>query len=259
MARAGEFLRPTNKSPDRPLYPHEMESYPTKPPRYLIVNADDLGASAAINRGVLEAHTLGVVTSASLMVDMPAAEHFAVRRGQVPDLSVGLHATLTSEDGELLLEPGACRAELDRQLTCFEELLGRAPTHLDSHHNVHLEQPLDDIFLAVARERQVPLRAFSAARYFADFYAQWDEETHLEQVSVEMLAEMLETEVGPGVTEIGCHPGYAGDGFESSYLCEREAEVRTLCDPRVAARIDELGITLTSFAELPRIIGDAGK
>lgn len=222
--------------------------------RYLIVNADDLGASASINRGVLEAHVHGVVTSASLMVDMPAAEEFASRSEQVPELSVGLHVTLTREDGELQFEKGACRVELERQLARFEELLGRAPTHLDSHHNVHLEQPLSDIFLAVARERRLPLRDFSGVRYFADFYGQWDEETHLEQVSVEMMREMLETEVRPGgVTEFGCHPGYAGDGFESSYLREREAELRTLCDPLVAARIDELGITLTSFAELPRI------
>jgi chitin disaccharide deacetylase len=232
-------------------------SYPTKPTRHLIVNADDLGASAGINTGVLEAHTHGVVTSASLMVDMPAAEEFAACRQQAPDLSVGLHVTLTSEGGELLFETGACRGELERQLTRFEELLGRAPTHLDSHHNVHLEQPLSDIFLAVASERRLPLRAFSAARYFADFYGQWDDgETHLEQVSVQMLGEMLETEVGPGVTEIGCHPGYAGHGFESSYLREREAEVRTLCDPRVAARIEELGIALRSFAELSCIDGD---
>lgn len=225
-----------------------------EPTRYLIVNADDLGASADINRGVLEAHTHGVVTSASLMVDMPAAGEFAARRQQFPGLSVGLHATLTSEGGELLFGEGACRGELERQLNRFEQLLGRAPTHLDSHHNVHLEPPLSDIFLAVARERHMPLRAFSAARYFADFYGHWDDgETHLEQVSVEVLGEMLETEVGAGITEFGCHPGYAGGGFESSYLREREAEVRTLCDPRVAARIGELGITLTSFAELPRI------
>jgi predicted glycoside hydrolase/deacetylase ChbG (UPF0249 family) len=190
------------------------------------------------------------------MIDMPAAEDFAARRHQFPHLSVGLHVTLTSEDGELLLEPEACRAEVNRQLTRFEHLLGRVPTHLDSHHNVHLEQPLDEIFLAIARERRVPLRAFSAARYFADFYGQWGEETHLEQVSVATLNGMLETEIGPGVTELGCHPGYAGDGFESSYLHEREAEVRTLCDPRVVARIDELGITLTSFAELPSIAGE---
>ena len=56
--------------------------------------------------------------------------------------------------------------------------------------------------------------------------------------------------------EIGCHPGYAGHGFESSYLREREAEVRTLCDPLVPARLDELGILLTSFAELSLIAGD---
>jgi predicted glycoside hydrolase/deacetylase ChbG (UPF0249 family) len=240
------------------LVPVEM-SDSTKPTRYVIVNADDLGASAGINLGVLEAHTRGVVTSASLMVDVPAAAEFAERCQEFPDLSVGLHATLTSEGGELRFVAGACRGELERQLDRFEQLLGRAPTHLDSHHNVHLEPPLSEIFLTVARERNMPLRAFSAARYFADFYGQWDDgETHLEQVSVETLGEMLEAEVGPGVTEIGCHPGYAGDGFESSYLREREAEVRTLCDPLVAARIDELGIALTSFAELPRIVGGMG-
>ena len=36
--------------------------------KYLIVNADDFGASAGVNRGILECHTRGVVTSTSLMV-----------------------------------------------------------------------------------------------------------------------------------------------------------------------------------------------
>ena len=36
--------------------------------RAVIVNADDFGQSAGINRGVIEAHERGVVTSASLMV-----------------------------------------------------------------------------------------------------------------------------------------------------------------------------------------------
>jgi chitin disaccharide deacetylase len=221
------------------------------PARYLIVNADDLGASAGINRGVREACERGIVTSASLMVDMPAAEEFAEGPTEASELSVGLHVTLTSEGGELLFEPERCRAELERQLERFERLLGRPPTHLDSHHNVHFERELREVFLAVAREREVPLRGFSAARYFADFYGQWDDgETHLEQVSVEMLGEMLAREVGPGVTEFGCHPGYAGDGFESSYLREREAELQTLCDPAVRERVDELGIRLVSFAEL---------
>ena len=41
--------------------------------RYLIVNADDFGQSPGINRGVIEAHENGIVTSASLMVRWPAA------------------------------------------------------------------------------------------------------------------------------------------------------------------------------------------
>jgi chitin disaccharide deacetylase len=207
--------------------------------RYLIVNADDLGASAGVNRGILESCERGIVTSASLMVDMPGAEEFASRRHEVPQLSVGLHATLTSEDGELTIERSESRAELERQLERFEELLGGPPTHLDSHHNVHLElASVGEVFAAVAAALGVPLRARSAARYYADFYGQWDDgESHPELVSVESLFGVLEGEVGPGVTELGCHPGYPGDGFESSYLLEREAEVRTLCDPRVRERV----------------------
>jgi len=41
--------------------------------KYLIVNADDFGQSTGINRGIIEAHERGVVTSASLMVRWPAA------------------------------------------------------------------------------------------------------------------------------------------------------------------------------------------
>ena len=107
------------------------------------------------------------------------------------------------------------------------------------------------MFVAIARERGLPLRGFSPARYFADFYGQWDGETHVEQVSVETLQrDARRPRSGPGVTELGCHPGYTGDGFESSYLIEREAELRTLCDPAIRARVNELGITLIGFAEL---------
>lgn len=62
----------------------------------LIVNADDLGYATEINRGILEAHERGAVTSASLMVDRPAAEHGAAIARRTPRLSVGLHSVLTS-------------------------------------------------------------------------------------------------------------------------------------------------------------------
>jgi hypothetical protein len=45
--------------------------------RLLIVNADDLGCSRGVNRGIIEAHERGIVTSASLMVNRPAASEAA--------------------------------------------------------------------------------------------------------------------------------------------------------------------------------------
>ena len=50
----------------------------------LIVNADDLGFTAGINRGILEAHKRGIVTSTSLMVDRPGAEDGAEIAGARP-------------------------------------------------------------------------------------------------------------------------------------------------------------------------------
>ena len=40
--------------------------------RRLIVNADDFGFTSGVNRAIVEAHTRGVVTSATLMANGPA-------------------------------------------------------------------------------------------------------------------------------------------------------------------------------------------
>ena len=61
---------------------------------------------------------------------------------------------------------------------------------------------------------------------------------------------MLAVEIGPGATELGCHPGYVASDFRSSYSSEREVELRTLCDPAVSRAIEELGITLIDFRDL---------
>ena len=45
-----------------------------KPARRLIVNADDFGRSSSINQAVIRAHREGILTTASLMVNEPAAD-----------------------------------------------------------------------------------------------------------------------------------------------------------------------------------------
>ncbi len=66
--------------------------------RFLIFNADDFGASTGVNRGILECHTRGVVTSASLMVTGRAAREAVAMSRDHPGLSVGLHWDVWGED-----------------------------------------------------------------------------------------------------------------------------------------------------------------
>jgi predicted glycoside hydrolase/deacetylase ChbG (UPF0249 family) len=218
--------------------------------RYLVVNADDFGACSGVNRGIVEAHRRGIVTSASLMVGLPGSEEAASLAGECRDLSVGLHVSFGDRS-----EPGACRTALDEQLVRFGDLLQRRPTHLDSHHHVHTLPGLLPHFRETAEHYGIPLRECSGVRYCSRFYGQWAGETHPEQVSVTGLIRILEAEVGDGVTELACHPGYPDPALASSYADERELELRTLCDGRVRRFLDSCGIALVGFGELSRLLG----
>jgi predicted glycoside hydrolase/deacetylase ChbG (UPF0249 family) len=224
--------------------------------KYLIVNGDDFGASRGINRGVIEAHARGILTSTSLMVHRPCSEEAARLSRDWPQLGVGLHIDLSGRretpSGDRP-DPEGWRAELFRQLHRFRELTGRLPTHLDSHRNVHRDPRLLPHFVELARRYHLPLREHSPVRYLAKFYGQWDGESHLEQVSIGSLRQLLETEVGEGFTELSCHPGYVDPGYPSGYSAEREAELRTLCDPAARAALEERQVRLISFRDFANL------
>jgi predicted glycoside hydrolase/deacetylase ChbG (UPF0249 family) len=222
---------------------------------YLIVNGDDFGASRGVNRGIVEAHQEGILTSTSLMVDMPASEEASRLARETPDLSVGLHVALTGESDTGRShwgEADRCRAELARQLERFEKLTGELPTHLDAHHNVQRDPRLLPHFLELAEGLRLPLREHSPVRCFSKFYGQWGGESHPEQISVESLLRMIE-EFTTGCSELSCHPGYVDADLRSSYSEERELELQALSDPSVAAKLGALGVRLIGFRDLGAI------
>jgi predicted glycoside hydrolase/deacetylase ChbG (UPF0249 family) len=68
-----------------------------------VVNADDLGFTSGVNRGIVKAHTDGLVTSATLMANGPAFCEVKELAKQFPKLSIGCHVVLI--DGEPVLPP----------------------------------------------------------------------------------------------------------------------------------------------------------
>lgn len=227
--------------------------------RLLIVNADDFGCSSGVNRGIVEAHERGIVTSASLMVNRPAAPDAAEYAREHPELAVGLHVELRRWRvrrrpwslvwSERALQRVVAR-DLALQLERFRALMGRDPTHLDSHQHRHRAEALRPIFLSLARELRVPLRHYDPRiRFNGAFYGHdgLGRPKH-DAITPDALVDLL-VDVPAGITELCSHPGYT-EGLTIWYREERVREVRTLCDPRVRETIERLGIMLISFDQL---------
>ena len=228
--------------------------------RRLIVNADDLGLSPGVNRGVAHGHEKGIVTSASLMVRGSAAYAAAAYARTRPLLSVGLHVDIAESRWEAggwitayelipLDNATAVAAEVDRQLERFMALVGREPTHLDSHQHVHRAEPVSSILRERGRRLGIPVREQNAGiRHLGGFYGQGGKGAPWPQgVGVDALCRLLRS-LPEGTTELSCHPGLGND-TGSAYGTERGLEAATLCDPRVRATLHSERIELSSFAQ----------
>ena len=137
--------------------------------RRLIVNADDFGLTSGVNRGIVEAHQHGLVTSSTLMAGGAAFENAIALAKQTPRLSVGCHVLLV--DGPPVLDLSkvstlafansgtpqfresivtfACRAagrrldeaQIEAEIAAQIQKLqsaGIQVSHLDSHKHTHM-------------------------------------------------------------------------------------------------------------------------
>jgi chitin disaccharide deacetylase len=228
----------------------------------LIVNADDFGLSAGVNRGIITAHERGIVTSTSLMVRYPAADEAVAYARHRRQLSVGLHFDIgeweATKDREWRAiyqvvdryDALAVRRELSKQLERYRKLTGEDPTHLDSHQHVHRAEPAKSELLRVAEKLGVPLRHFDPrVGYCGYFYGHTAEGwSYPEGISSQALQTIFAT-LKPGITEVGCHPS---DDLElpSAYRNERVIEVATLTDPAIRGTLERLQIQLCSFNDI---------
>lgn len=248
----------------------------------LIVNADDFGRSPGIDRGVLRAHREGIVTSTTFMANAPQAESGAKLVRATPSLDVGVHLVLTyarpltdpARIPSLVRPDGAFyrptelldrRIDRDDALTEYRaqyartrELIGREPTHIDTHHWVHDHPALSRAVLELARETGAAARTHTPEQrdeYRAKGVRTPDHFTrefqHPGNIDVGFLLALL-GRIEDGVTELMCHPGEADADLvaTSAYARERPIELETLTDARVRAALERQRISLTTFAAL---------
>lgn len=151
--------------------------------RNLIVNADDLGWTPGVNRGIAEAHRNGIVTSASLLANGSAFEDGVKTARDFPRLGVGVHLNLSdgkpaapavqvksllNERGEFCGGPEALLFRLTAKRLDVNEVEkewsaqidrvrgeGIHPTHLDGHKHVQMLPGLFGIALRLAKKHGI--------------------------------------------------------------------------------------------------------
>jgi predicted glycoside hydrolase/deacetylase ChbG (UPF0249 family) len=225
--------------------------------KFLIINADDFGYGRGVTRAIAELHDLGVVTSASLMVNTPSTTDAVALAAARPRLSLGLHVNFTNEAQRLVEfdDPEVCRRELRRQFDHFVALTGRPPTHLDSHQHVHRRPRCQPSFLELALEYGLPLRDRPPVTFKGGFYGQWEYGVSQQaKVSFEALTSIVSTELPHGIYELAVHPGYHDPAADYVYHRDREWERETLSDPRLPALLRDHGVELISYLDLERAV-----
>jgi predicted glycoside hydrolase/deacetylase ChbG (UPF0249 family) len=248
--------------------------------RRLIVNADDFNLTTGVTRGILEAHRSGIVTSTTVMVNLPGVQQSRDLAQACPLLGLGLHLNLTfgppvlpsgyvpslvdgaghfvRDHGRLREagDPSEVREELAAQVEKFRATFGHFPSHLDTHHHIHRHPRVFEAVIDLASGLAVPVRAVTP------------EMTGRIRGGCLPAVDRAEGDVGPepywtterllaflaslqdGVTEIICHPGYADAALSaSSYCAQREGELRALCDPAVRDALEAADIRRITYAD----------
>ena len=148
--------------------------------KQVIINADDFGYSLAVNRGVIKAFKDGMVSSTTLMANMPGCQEAIQLAKENPTLGVGCHLnitagkplttakTLVDENGEFYHLPGyeAHRETMDPE-EIYQEWCAQVDylleqgiklTHLDSHHHTHSFAENLEITERISAKYQLPVR-----------------------------------------------------------------------------------------------------
>lgn len=241
----------------------------------LIINADDFGLTYGVTRGIYDAIRRGVVTSTTMMVNTWATAYAADLAREDPDLAVGLHinvslgapltqcpsllrngrfvkpAALGSDD---VYDEAQLEQEVNAQYERFVELVGRRPTHIDSHLYAH--QKLGKVrraVVALAERHGLPVRdadtaLWRAPRFEGNFKV-------LPGEDLPELTEKFERLIGNlqdhRCAELMVHPAWVDALLlkNSSYNIQRACEHSVLTDPNSRAYLRRLAVELVSFKE----------
>lgn len=251
----------------------------------LIIRADDIGYSEAVNYGIQKAVKDGMVRSAGLMPNMPYAEHgldllkgLDVCIGQHTNICLGkpcadpsLIPSMVDENGELkssreyrealkngnefvVLEEAVI--EVEAQYRKFRELTGMEPAYFEAHAvaSTNLFRALE----IVSRKYGLPLMEMSFDGSPTHFNGKPINVLPMGSMmpdydAYECLKDGILNHAREDMPNVGVfHPGYLDDYLlnHSSLTVNRTKETAMLCDPEMEKWLDEHNVKRIKYTDL---------
>jgi hopanoid biosynthesis associated protein HpnK len=149
----------------------------------VIINADDFGLVQGVNEGIVKAHQEGILTSATLMANMPGFDQAVEIARANPELGVGVHLnilrgqpispaqkveSLLSREHRFIPSVATLLRRMALKRVSFDEVerefraqmervqgAGIDPSHIDSEKHIHLIRPFFRIVLKLAKEYKI--------------------------------------------------------------------------------------------------------
>ena len=207
-----------------------------RPPRRLIITADDYGYWPSYNEGILAAIEAGAVNSVSAMVDREYCDPAPLLESGV---EVGLHLEFEGRWGPRSGAPA--RTNLRVQIDRFTDLFHRWPAYIDGHQHCHARPELATPVFQAAQQMKVPVRSVNPD------HRQWLRERGVATPDL-LIGRMRSSDpaeppelrrLPAGVTEWMTHPGYPDPESGSEYDLARREDLDEILRAHVRERFDK--------------------
>lgn len=237
----------------------------------LIINADDFGYSEGVNAGIISAHKKGIVTSTTIMSNMPAYEDGIKLLRENKTLKCGVHLTMScykpllkthktivDENGNFYRRVSNENLKNMDKEEIYNEFCAQIDKvieskieidHIDSHHHIHTLEGLKDVMEKILDKYNLPIRGgfeydakFDNTVYLIDsFYSDRIDESYFK----DNINEIKEYEIA----DIMCHPAFVDDFLLSStsYAIQREKEHDILISDEIKSFLKDNNILLTNY------------
>ncbi|MGF1932658.1 ChbG/HpnK family deacetylase [Enterococcus casseliflavus] len=246
----------------------------------MIVRADDLGYSEAVNLGIAKSINEGIVNNVGVMVNMPSVES-GLELIKRKDIDYGCHTvicsgkpitdpikipSITTEDGNFKPSSDYRNAkedfvvyeevllEVEAQYQRFVDLIGKKPDYFEGH--AVQSKNFFKALTTIAERHDISDLKFDFEKNTVSFnnqplYASFDFSLENYQ-PLDTLKELAKQNHSSGYSMMVCHPGYIDQYLldNSSLIFPRVKEVEMLCSNETKDWLKKNSIELIRYSEI---------